>query len=224
MDRYPQGLHSQQAKDTVAELEWRSVENSGDPAALDGFLKRYPAGRHHDQAISKLDELTWQKAKQNDAGSLRSYLQTFPEGHHAGEAKRRIDDLSTVAIAAPAPATPASARPQPADEKKAVLDVLGRYRKAYEGHDLGQLREIWPGISGQQVKSLGDFFAHASQLTLGYRVLGSPTFDADHATVTFEQSLQYVVNGKPGKDSATVTMHLNKSRGNPEAWRIDSIR
>jgi hypothetical protein len=154
---------------------------------------------------------------------LRSYLQNFSEGHHSAEAKRRIEELSTVA-AATIPTKPASVPPAATDEKKAVLDVLSRYRKAYEGHDVAQLREIWPGMSAQQVKSLGDFFAHASELTLGYRVVGSPTFDADRATVTFEQSLHYVVNGKLGKDSATVTMHLNKARGNPDAWRIDSIR
>ena len=192
-------------------------------AALDAFLRKHPSGAYHDQAVNKLDETAWQKTKPNDVASLRSYLQGFSEGHHAGDARRRIVELAS-AVAVPPVIKPAPRTLPPRDENKAVLEVLGRYRQAYEGHELGQLREIWPTMSAQQVKSLGDFFAHASELSLEYQVLGTPSVDAEHATVTFQQSLHYVVNGKPGKDLATVTMRLNKSVGNSAAWRIDSIR
>jgi outer membrane protein assembly factor BamD (BamD/ComL family) len=221
LDRYSQGAHAQQARDNITELDWRSVETSGDATAFDAFIRKYPAGSYHDQAVNKLDDVIWQKTKQNDASSLRSYLQNFSEGHHAIEAKKRIEELTLVASTPPKTAPVA---PPPLDEKKAVLDVLGRYRKAYEGHDLGQLREIWPGMSAQQVKSLGDFFTHVSGLSMEYRVLGGPSVEADHATVKFQQSLQYLVNGRPGRDSATVTMRLRKPQSTPGTWRIDSIR
>ncbi len=221
--RYPQGTHAQQAREDIAEIEWRSVENSSDAASLDAFAKKHPAGNYHDQAVIKLDEIIWRRTQQNDAASLRLYLQNFPEGHHASEARRQIEELGRTASAPPM-TTPVAAAPPPADGKKAVLEVLGLYRKAYEERDLIQLREIWPGMSSQQVKSLGDFFAHASELSLEYRVLGAPTFEADHATVTFQQSLRYVANGKPAKDLATVTIRLNRSPESPGRWLIDSIR
>lgn len=221
-ERYPQGAHAQQAKDAIAELDWHSVESSGDSASLDAFLKRHPSGVYHEQAASKLDEMIWQRTKQNDASSLRAYLQSFSEGHHAGEARKRMEEVTMASV--PPVSKPVLAAPAPTDERKAVLDILSRYRKGYESHDLGQLREIWPGMSAQQVKSLGDFFAHASNLTLEYHVVGSPTIEAEHAAITFQQSLQYVVNGKSGKDSATVTMHLKRSKGGSGSWQIDSIQ
>jgi hypothetical protein len=119
---------------------------------------------------------------------------------------------------------PPDTKPSASDERNAILDVLGQYRRAYEDHNLQQLQQIWPGMSAQQVKSLGDFFDHASGLHLNYRLLGTPTIDGDHATVTFRQSLLYVADGKPGKDSARVVMRLTKLGGTPESWRIDFIR
>jgi len=222
VEKFPQGRHAQQARDAMTDSEWRSLQESSDSGAIKTFLDNHPSGAYHEKALSKLDDLGWLRTRQNDATTFRSYLESFPEGHHAAEARKRMADLSSASTVPPA--AKSSVEPSASDEKNEILDVLGRYRKAYEGHDLRLLKEIWPNMSAQQVKSLGDFFANASGLSLYYHLLEGPTVEGSHATVAFQQSLTYVVNGKAGKDSAKVTMRLAKSQGTAEIWRIASIK
>jgi eukaryotic-like serine/threonine-protein kinase len=221
--KYPSGKYSQEAQSDLTKLEWRAVENTTDPATLEDFLRKHPSGNYHDKAAAKLDDLAWERTAQNDTSSLRAYLQNHPNGRHFDEAQKKMEELNRptqVAHATP----PRVSIPPPLDDKKAVLDVMTRYQRAYQDRDIRQLQGIWPGMTVQQIKSLGDFFKHASMLTLNYRVIGDPIVDGDQATVKFTQSLSYVASGKPGKDSATVVMQLKKLQGNPGNWRIDSIR
>ena len=223
LTKYPNGKYSQQAQSNLSKLEWRAVENTTDPAALEGFLRKHPSGNYHDRAAARLDDLAWERTSQNDTSSLRSYIQNHPSGRHFEEAQKKIDELNRptqVARATP----PRVTIPPAVDEKKAVLDVLARYQKAYQDRDIRQLQEIWPEMTKQQVKSLGDFFKHASTLSLDYRVIGEPTVDGAQATVKFTQSLSYVASGKAGKDSATVVMQLKKLQGAPGNWLVNSIR
>jgi hypothetical protein len=221
--KYPNGKYSQQAQSNLNKLDWRAVENTTDPAALEGFLRKHPSGNYHDRAAARLDDLAWERTAQNDTSTLRSYIQNHPSGRHFEEAQKKIDELNRptqVARATP----PRVTIPPAVDEKKAVLDVLARYQKAYQDRDIRQLQEIWPEMTKQQVKSLGDFFKHASTLSLDYRVIGEPTVDGAQATVKFTQSLSYVASGKAGKDSATVVMQLKKLQGAPGNWLVNSIR
>jgi hypothetical protein len=221
LEKFPQGKHAQQAQTQIAGLEWRAVENSNDIAALETFLKKHPSGSDHDKALSRIDDLSWQKVKQNDASSLRSYLQSFPSGRHDTEANKKIEELSAATPVAPATKAPPAA-PVVSDEKSAILDVVSRYKRAYEAKDIQSLQQIWPSMTSQQTRGVGDFFAHASELSLEVRVLGTPTIDGDRASATFEQSLRYMVNGKSRKDVARVVMNLKRAA--PGVWHIDSIR
>ena len=223
LSKYPGGKYSQQAAADLARLEWRSLENTTDVTIVDSFLKRHPSGTYHDKALLKLDELTWGGTGQNDISSLRSYIQNFPNGRHVDEARKKIEELNQASQVAHSTLPRITATP-PLDEKKAVLEVLARYQKAYENHDLQELQRIWPGMTTQQIKGVGDFFQHATTLTLSYRVFGQPEISGNRATVRFAQSLSYVASGKSGKDSAKVVMQLEKLPGPPEIWRINSIR
>ena len=223
LNKFPAGKYSQEAESGLARLDWRSVENTTDAAIVDGFLKKHPSGTYHDKALLKLDELTWGRTGQTDISSLRSYVQSFPNGRHIDEARKKIEELNHPSQVARS-TQPRIAGTPPLDEKKAVLDVLARYQQAYEKHDLQELQRIWPGMTAQQIKGVGDFFQHASALTLSYRLIGDPEITSDHATVRFAQSLSYVASGKTGKDSARVVMQLERLPGPPEIWRINSIR
>jgi hypothetical protein len=223
LNKFPGGRYSQEAESDLARLDWRSVENTTDAAIVDGFLKKHPSGTYHDKAFLKLDELTWGRTGQTDISSLRSYVQNFPNGRHIDEARKKIEELNHPSQVARS-TQPRIAGTPPLDEKKAVLDVLARYQQAYEKHDLQELQRIWPGMTAQQIKGVGDFFQHASALTLTYRLIGDPEITGEHATVRFAQSLSYVASGKTGKDSAKVVMQLEKLPGPPENWRINSIR
>ena len=223
LNRYAGGRYSQQAEENLAKLDWRAVENSSDPAALESFLKRHPSASYRDRALSKLDDLAWGRTSQNDISSLRLYVQNFPTGRHIDEARRKIEELNRPPQVARSTA-PRITESSPLDDKKAVLDVLVRYQKAYEGQDIQGLRRIWPGMTSQQIKGVGEFFKHASSLTLNYSLIEEPEINGDRATVKFTQSLSYVAGGKPGRDSAKVVMQLSKLPGTPGNWQINSIR
>jgi eukaryotic-like serine/threonine-protein kinase len=223
LNKFPGGRYSQEAESDLARLDWRSVENTTDAAIVDGFLKKHPSGTYHDKAFLKLDELTWERTGQTDISSLRSYVQSFSNGRHIDEARKKIEELNHPSQVARS-TQPRIAGTPPLDEKKAVLDVLARYQQAYEKHDLQELQRIWPGMTAQQIKGVGDFFQHASALTLSYRLIGDPEITGEHATVRFAQSLSYVASGKTGKDSAKVVMQLEKLPGPPANWQINSVR
>jgi serine/threonine-protein kinase len=219
LSQFPNGKYAGQAQSQIADLDWRAVESTTDTVALHDFLRKYPSGSNHEKAAARLDDLAWQQTNQSDVTSLRSYATNFPDGHHASEARKKVEELSR-----PAPTTRTAdnrTNPNPAvDDNKAVLDVLNRYQKAYEAEDVGELQRIWPGMTGVQIKSVGDFFQQASGLSLQYQVTQTE-ISGDSATVKFTQNLKYAVSGKSGKNSAKIVMQLNRT---PGGWRISSIR
>jgi hypothetical protein len=150
-------------------------------------------------------------------------LQSFPNGKHAEEARKIADELGRPATVARSP-EPHTTTPPAVDEKAAVMQILSRYQKAYQQQDIGELQQIWPGMTGEQMKGVGDFFKHASSVTLSYDLTGQPNIENDHAIVRFNQSLSYILNGKLQRSSAKVVMNLTKLQGVPGNWRIESIR
>jgi hypothetical protein len=212
--RYPNGRHSQDAQTEIAKLDSQQAQNTGDPRVLEDFLKKYPSGGFHDQAAAKLDDLTWQRdGKANDAASLRDYLSHFPNGKHADQARIGIDQLTT---------SKPPARVENRDEKDAVLTVLQRYKKAYEDQSVDELQVVWPGMGQRQISNVGVFFKSARSVSLAYNLVGEPQISGNSSTVTFTQSLNFVINGKQEKNSARVTMQLKKA--GPGNWVIESIR
>lgn len=226
LEQFPNGKYVQQARNNVADLEWRGLENSTDANGLQSFLRKYPSGSYHDKAEAKLDDLSWQHTDQNNLSSLKSYIGNYPEGRHAAEARKKADDLSHVAATPRANESRSSGdlratQPPAVDDNKAVLEVLSRYQKAYEARDVQALQTIWPGMTEIQIKSVGDFFRQASDLSLQYQVSQSEV-NGDSATVKFTQTLKYAAGGKSGKNSAKIVMQLNRAQGG--TWRINSIR
>jgi len=218
LEQFPSGKYAQQAQAQIADLDWRAVETSSDAGALQDFLKKYPAGNNHDKALAKLDDLSWQRTNQNDVASLRNYASSFPDGRHSADARKKITDLNRPA------ATTRSTDSQPAsvpDDNKVILDVLNRYQKAYQDENVEELKQIWPGMTGVQIKGVGDFFQLASSLSLQYQVTQTE-ITGDSATVRFTQTLRYTAGGRPGKNSAKIVMLLNRMPGG--AWQINSIR
>jgi len=67
-------------------------------------------------------------------------------------------------MAARAPDIPASGSrvSVPTDDKNTVLNVVKQYQKGYQDKQLDELKEIWPGMTQQQIKTLGVFFDSAS--------------------------------------------------------------
>jgi hypothetical protein len=192
-------------------------------------LRKYPSGSYHDKALARLDDLNWQHTDQNNLSSLKSYVGNYPEGRHAAEAKKKADDLSRMAAPRVSESRPVDTRPadsrstQPSavDDNKAILEVLSQYQHAYESKDVRELQKIWPGMTGVQIKGVGDFFRQASDLSLQYQV-SQTEINGDNAIVRFTQTLKYAAGGKSGKNSAKIAMQLNRTQSG--VWRINSIR
>lgn len=230
LNRYPNASHSQAAQSEIAKLDFQALENSRDGATLEDFLRRYPSGGYHDQIASRLDDLSWQKTSGNDVNSLRSYVQRFPNGKHTDEANR---DIALLTRPPDKPRTPEPPRVQPppapvVDDRKAVLDVLQQYQRAYEDENITELKRIWPGMTQQQLNKTEDFFRTAGSVHLKYEVKGNPEIAGDQASIRFLQTLSFSLNGKrQNPNSFTVIMTMkkaNSSPGSPPAWTIENIR
>jgi eukaryotic-like serine/threonine-protein kinase len=228
LNKYPNGQYSQLAQREIARVDFEAVQTTKDPAAWEDFLRRYPAGAYHEQAISRLDDLLWARTGSGkDASSLRAYLQRLPDGRHAGEAQRHIDQLTRAVEHKTEPTRPQAATPV-IDDKKAVLDVLALYQRAYEEQNVEKLKQIWPGMTQQSINGVADFFRNASAVKMSYKLSGEPQITANEAVVRFKQSLTFVLNGASQKPKpAAVIMRLKKqdaAPGAPAAWQIDSVR
>ena len=230
LGRYPNAMHSQTAQGEIAKLDFQAVDNSRDAGALEDFLRRYPSGGYHDQVASRLDDLSWQKASSNDANSLRAYLQRFPNGKHVDEANR---DIALLTRPLEKPRVPEAPRVQPPavpgiDDRKAVLDVLQQYQKAYEDKNVVELKKIWPEMSQQALNKLRDVFSAVDSVSLNYEVKGNPEISGDQAYVRFLQTLTFNMKGKRQNPiSSTLIMSMkktNRSPGSAPAWTIESIR
>jgi hypothetical protein len=78
------------------QLAWNRINNTGDPAAVEEFVRRYPNSSFRSQAESKLEALNWAKA--SSSGSLHGYQEyvtryTSPPGPHLPTALAEIARL-----------------------------------------------------------------------------------------------------------------------------------
>ena len=94
--------------------------------------------------------------------------------------------------------------------------------KAYNDTDIGELRQIWPGMDKRQVSSMHDFFRTARDVRSSYTLLEEPKINGSAATVKITQDTTFVVEGRQQKQSGTLTLKLKPTSGTPEGWRIDS--
>jgi serine/threonine protein kinase len=83
------------------QLAWNRINSTGDPAAVEEFVRRYPNSSFRSQAESKLEALNWAKA--SSSGSLRGYQDyvarySSPPGPHLPAAMAEIAQLEWDAI------------------------------------------------------------------------------------------------------------------------------
>jgi eukaryotic-like serine/threonine-protein kinase len=83
------------------QLAWNRINSTGDPSALEDFVRRYPNSSFRSQAESKLEALNWAKA--SSSGTLRGYQDyvaryTSPPGPHLPAAMAEIQRLEWDAI------------------------------------------------------------------------------------------------------------------------------
>jgi eukaryotic-like serine/threonine-protein kinase len=83
------------------QLAWNRINSTGDPAAVEEFVRHYPNSSFRSQAESKLEALNWAKA--SSSGSLRGYQEyaaryTSPPGPHLQAAMTEIARLEWDAI------------------------------------------------------------------------------------------------------------------------------
>ena len=230
LNRYPGGKYSQSAQQEIAKLDFEALHNATDSAAFEDFLRKYPSGAYHDQGVALYDDLMWQRSgRGKDLNGVFAYLQRFPNGNHAEEAQKARAQLTRVVEHTPEATSPASAPVALAiDEKKAVLDVLMQYRKAYEDRNIDELERIWPSMTHQQIRSVRDFFKTTSSVHLTYSVSGEPEITGNEALVTVTQWLTFVVSGQSQQPKpVTMTVRLKKpgaAQRGATAWQIDSLR
>jgi eukaryotic-like serine/threonine-protein kinase len=75
---------------------WNRINNTGDAAGVEDFLRRYPNSSFRGQAEVKLEQLSWAKA--SSSGSLRGFQEyaakyASPPGPHLGAAQAEIARL-----------------------------------------------------------------------------------------------------------------------------------
>src|SRR5580692_10177157 len=78
------------------QLAWNRINSTGDPSAVEEFVRRYPNSSFRSQAESKLEALTWAKA--SGSGSLHGYQDyvarySSPPGPHLSAAMAEIARL-----------------------------------------------------------------------------------------------------------------------------------
>ena len=83
------------------QLAWNRINSTGDPSAMEEFVRRYPNSSFRSQAESKLEALNWAKA--SSSGSLHGYQDyaaryTSPPGPHLPAAMAEIARLEWDAI------------------------------------------------------------------------------------------------------------------------------
>jgi serine/threonine protein kinase len=215
----PHGLHAASAEEEIGFLE---AKDHRDPAALEAFISKYPHSQHIGEANDLLENTAWERTNKGDEKSLDAYLTKFPKGRHADDARKQVAQMQ--ASSRPAAKNPEIMPPSPSvDERRAVLAVLARYKKAYEDRNIVELESIWPGMPRISVGKVQDFFKTARDIHLDYGPSPEPEIRGDQAIVRFSQSLTYDQDKKLVKrPPSRLTMYLK--RQNPETWVIESIR
>lgn len=117
---------------------------------------------------------------------------------------------SSPPVSAPAPATAADISP-----------AVQAYARAIESEDIGAIRRIYPGLTGDQQRGFEQFFQSARNINVTFNVAnvdGTPT-TADARLVG---SYEYINSaGKPERQAVSFAASLRKEGS---AWRLVAVR
>jgi hypothetical protein len=95
----------------------------------------------------------------------------------------------------PAPAPPS---PQVVDQKGPVQAALNTFSSAFNAHDVGRIRAIWPAMSAKQAKDLDGSFKAAQGLKVAEQCPASTlTISGDRAEWACTEISTYISDGKP---------------------------
>ncbi|MCB0594710.1 MAG: caspase family protein [Phaeodactylibacter sp.] len=97
--KYPEGMYTQAAKATLAELEeeaaWEEAKAANTILSYYQYNQRYPSGKYRADALAAIKQLeeeqTWRNAQR--AGSLSAFLEykeRYPQGRFTAEAEKQI--------------------------------------------------------------------------------------------------------------------------------------
>ena len=125
LDKFPTGLHLQEAKAGIEELKrievdklakdkekalWQKISNSKDPKDFILYLSLYPQGLYAAQATKQqekleteqlkvLDQQTWSSIKDKaDIQLFRNYIKDFADGIYISDAKKQIKKLEELLV------------------------------------------------------------------------------------------------------------------------------
>jgi hypothetical protein len=231
LQRHPSGPYADKARARMEELDWEQTTASNDRARLQAYLQRHGSGGHAQQAREQLEQIDWNAAKNSgDEKRLQGFLNTYPQGKNAGAARTLLQTIhDTNAQAAKKAQDEANARKnqetidtarnrQAADER-AVEDLLGSYKQAYENRNIDQLRRIWPTMSKQQEKDIQNTFHLASSIHMNLQVKPF-SITGDSAKAECVQSMQIVAGGNKQTVSNSATFSFQRQGG---VWVIQNI-
>ncbi len=113
LERYPQGLFADVARERLAEYDaardrraWGRARDDDTAAAYRRYLEDHPEGAYADRARARLEELTraeraerdrraWEDAQRRDTvDAYRAYLDAHPQGAFVSQARERLDQLA----------------------------------------------------------------------------------------------------------------------------------
>ncbi len=112
------------------------------------------------------------------------------------------------------------------DAVAGAKEIFSRYQTAFENRDMAALVRLWPGISGRARKENTDFFGHATNVRMNYKMSGTPVIANDKATVRFSQELSFTINGRTQtlvNPQVTMTLKRAPDQRGEATWQIGAV-
>lgn len=137
----------------------------------------------------------------------------------------RIPGAPAVTIPTPAAPLPAAPAPPPVvkDAAPAVIEVLRRYRTAFESRDLGAIRALRPTLEPGQLAAIRQMFKDIRSVQMALTPVGAPAISGTTASIVCELHQTIVMkNGdRPPVTPQKINIRLRNTGGE---WVIDSIQ
>ena len=96
--------------------------------------------------------------------------------------------------------------------RKAVDEVLNRYRTAFENKDPEELKSVWPSLGRSELSSFQNFFKIARSIKLQLRPLGEAEISATGATIRARRTMSATdERGALPTQDQTVNIHLRRA-------------
>lgn len=114
--------------------------------------------------------------------------------------------------AAPRPSTPSTAD---------IAPVVAAYARAIESRDIGSIRRVYPGLTGEQQRGFEQFFQSARNINVTFRVVNAEATGAS-ADARLVGSYEYfTTSGKAERQPVSFAAAL---RHDGSVWRLVSVR